>query len=243
MRAVRLHEIVDQPSDLESNFPHIEHMYSGKLSHYYYRRFDQAIELADICPSDQVLEVGGGTGIFTVTLTELSNGVHFTDVSTHNDFETVRRLLDQVDRRNEVDIISADASQLPFERDSFDKVFVMDVLEHIMDERRAIEELRRVLRSDGKLIVSSPVELGAPVLIREGYRFIDGRRNHTESINELISAALGAHSIEEDRSHRGYDYRETVDYIESIFGQVETQFCPVPRLGRMNPTVLTLAST
>jgi ubiquinone/menaquinone biosynthesis C-methylase UbiE len=111
-------------------------MYTGRLSPYYYRRFDQAIELASLNPSDRVLEVGGGTGIFTITLSKLSNRVCFTDVSTYNDFETVRTLLNEAGRSDEVDIISADATLLSFGRDVFDKVFAMDVLEHVLDKNR-----------------------------------------------------------------------------------------------------------
>jgi ubiquinone/menaquinone biosynthesis C-methylase UbiE len=241
-RAVRLHEIVDEPSDLESTFPHIEHMYTGKLSHYYYRRFDQAIDLA--CPrsSDRVLEVGGGTGIFTVTLSKLSDRVCFTDIATYNDFETVRALLDEAGLGSKVDVVSSDATQLSFGKNVFDKVYVMDVLEHVLHEKQAIDELQRVLKPGGKLVVASPVEIGIPVLVREGYRFLDGRRNNTESLSELIRAAVGRPSVLEERGHRGYDYRETVEYIQSEFTQTETHFCPVPGLGRVNPTVLTVAS-
>ena len=47
-------------------------------------------------------------------------------------------------------------SGLPFADDSFDLVTTLDVIEHIDDDVTALRELRRVLRSDGRLVVTVP---------------------------------------------------------------------------------------
>lgn len=48
------------------------------------------------------------------------------------------------------------AETLPFENDSFDKVFCLDVLEHVQDEVKTICEIYRVLKPGGALILSVP---------------------------------------------------------------------------------------
>ena len=50
----------------------------------------------------------------------------------------------------------ADALDLPFADASFDAVVALDVLEHLRDPRDGIEEIRRVLRPGGQLILSVP---------------------------------------------------------------------------------------
>lgn len=46
--------------------------------------------------------------------------------------------------------------RLPFQDGSFDGVFMNEVFEHVADETRTLQEIHRVLRSDGYLIVISP---------------------------------------------------------------------------------------
>ncbi|MHB8528490.1 MAG: class I SAM-dependent methyltransferase [Caulobacteraceae bacterium] len=45
---------------------------------------------------------------------------------------------------------------MPFEDDSFDFVFANHVLEHVGDDRRAVGEIRRVLRVGGRAILQTP---------------------------------------------------------------------------------------
>jgi ubiquinone/menaquinone biosynthesis C-methylase UbiE len=49
-----------------------------------------------------------------------------------------------------------DGEHLPFEDDEFDGAFVNEVMEHVVDEKHALRELRRVLRPDATLVVISP---------------------------------------------------------------------------------------
>jgi SAM-dependent methyltransferase len=49
-----------------------------------------------------------------------------------------------------------DATALPYDKEQFDIVIAIDVLEHIDDDAKAIEEMRRVCRPGGKLIATVP---------------------------------------------------------------------------------------
>jgi O-antigen biosynthesis protein len=49
-----------------------------------------------------------------------------------------------------------DVAQLPFAEDSVDVVICLETLEHTRQPGRALDEMRRVLRPDGHLVVSSP---------------------------------------------------------------------------------------
>jgi SAM-dependent methyltransferase len=54
------------------------------------------------------------------------------------------------------ELVQADLRELPFETDSFDLVVCFEVIEHVEEHDRVIDELRRVLRPGGTLLISSP---------------------------------------------------------------------------------------
>lgn len=45
---------------------------------------------------------------------------------------------------------------LPFENNSFDVITALEVIEHVKDEKKAIEEMHRVLNTNGTLILTTP---------------------------------------------------------------------------------------
>lgn len=54
------------------------------------------------------------------------------------------------------DRVLADAEHLPFKDGCFDTVFASELLEHVVDDVKTVEEMKRLLRPDGILIVSTP---------------------------------------------------------------------------------------
>lgn len=54
------------------------------------------------------------------------------------------------------EFVLGDLGELPFEDDAFDLVTCFEAIEHIVDPERALDELRRVLRPEGVLLISSP---------------------------------------------------------------------------------------
>jgi ubiquinone/menaquinone biosynthesis C-methylase UbiE len=55
-------------------------------------------------------------------------------------------------------MVKADITDLPFPDDSFDVILCSHVLEHVMDDRKAMRELYRVLRSGGWALVLVPID-------------------------------------------------------------------------------------
>src|SRR6201982_519961 len=104
------------------------------------------IRFGGLSDGDRVLDVGSGTGSLSFTLPEISNVAKVIGIDLTESFVEFGRGR-KTDPR--VSFQTADARALPFEDDSFDRVFSMLVLQFIPDAARAVAEMRRVARPGG----------------------------------------------------------------------------------------------
>lgn len=63
-------------------------------------------------------------------------------------------------RENGLNVVQMDVDLLPFQDDSFDSVVLDNVLEHIANPLPLSEEISRVIKDNGRLIVGVPGTLG-----------------------------------------------------------------------------------
>ena len=54
--------------------------------------------------------------------------------------------------------------ELPFENESFDVVTMLAVLEHLSYAENILKEIHRVLKNDGRLIITVPSKIAKPIL-------------------------------------------------------------------------------
>ena len=55
-----------------------------------------------------------------------------------------------------LDVLRGSGSELPFPDNTFDLVALLDTIEHIADELAVLNEVRRVLKPDGRVIITVP---------------------------------------------------------------------------------------
>ena len=68
--------------------------------------------------------------------------------------------------------------KIPYKKNTFDLIFALDILEHIPDANKALDELVRLLRSGGLLFISVPAEVKLLSLIRKIYSKIEPIENN-----------------------------------------------------------------
>ena len=118
--------------------------------------------LARVRPGERVLDVGCGDGLLTDELARAGAQVVGIDVA--------KRALQRAEQRasmhgGALDLRLVDAEEpLPLADASFDVVWAGEVIEHVVDTAAWLSELRRVLRSQGRLLLTTPAHPRARVL-------------------------------------------------------------------------------
>lgn len=102
-----------------------------------------------------VLEIGPGGGPWTLELLQRNNTVTVVDVAT----SSLLRLKSKVERfplrSKKVRLIKSHAADFS-SREKYDQILLFDVLEHIIEDRRTIENLVRHLAPGGEILISVP---------------------------------------------------------------------------------------
>jgi SAM-dependent methyltransferase len=88
--------------------------------------------------------------------------LHFAPERIFEEWLSSRPNLDYVstDLERERAMVKADITDLPFPDGSFDVILCSHVLEHVVDDRKAMRELHRVLRPGGWALVLVPIDFG-----------------------------------------------------------------------------------
>jgi SAM-dependent methyltransferase len=99
----------------------------------------------------KLLDVGAAGGLTSAALHDIGYQVTALEI----DAVLVEQLA--ADPRNKgVRLVRADATAMPFSCDSFDRVVLLEVLEHIAQTEAVLAEIHRVLRPGGILCVAVP---------------------------------------------------------------------------------------
>lgn len=110
------------------------------------RRARRIIEELELKDGDKVLETGCGNGYYLSLLNRL--GIRLSLVGVDTD----QMALDDAKKfigDDKIKLINADASKLPFADNTFTKIVMSEVLEHVQNEKKTLSETFRVLKVGG----------------------------------------------------------------------------------------------
>jgi demethylmenaquinone methyltransferase/2-methoxy-6-polyprenyl-1,4-benzoquinol methylase len=104
-------------------------------------------------------------------------------------------MLKEAQQKGALHPVQSYVERLPFPDESFDRVFAVDAFHHFDDHRRAVGELVRVLRSDGRLVIEEPDIRRFPVKIVALLEKIALMKSHFLTENE-IRAMVASHGLD-----------------------------------------------
>ncbi len=106
----------------------------------------------DIKDSDSVLDAGGGDGYYSKLVSELTGA----KVSLY-DFDENALASARINLKDKnIEISQGSVHQMPFPANSFDKIILTEVMEHVPFESKGFDELYRVLKPGGLIAITVP---------------------------------------------------------------------------------------
>ena len=141
----------------------------------------KTLQAADIKPGETILEVGCGTGFFTIAAAQMiGDDGHLIAMDVMSGFlEQVSQKVETADLKN-VRVIKRDALDTGLDTQSIDKILLFGVLPFpSLPLNRLLPEMHRILKPDGRLAVwMFPFSFGVPMMIRKSglFTFINKKK-------------------------------------------------------------------
>jgi glycosyltransferase involved in cell wall biosynthesis/SAM-dependent methyltransferase len=126
---------------------HPKHLLKDDGTHYWYGEY--------LAKENTVLDVGCNQGMHTIFASQFVESVIGMDVDKQAVY--VADFNSKWERRRNVRFLLADAQRtLPFRDSVFDAVIAFDIIEHLENRKEFLDQIKRVLKPDGVLLLSAP---------------------------------------------------------------------------------------
>lgn len=196
----------------------------------------------------RILEIGCGAGLLCFELAHSAKIVVGIDIS-HFVLDFANRVKDYLHCDN-VFFQQGDAEHLAFDHDTFDVVLCSEVLEHLIEPQRALTEMRRILKKNGTLILTTPCALSLSDLCMNLVRLIrpsiesekdvhfdkktylalqrQGKQHNTETFLR-VHTRFHYKKLLTMIQHTGFDMQQAVGAVFAFppHYQVFYRYCPV----------------
>jgi len=106
------------------------------------------IELIGLPIEGAILDAGGGTGRVAQAFEHLATRVVVVDLSIG--------MLRQAGQKGRLWPVCSETESLPFPDASFERIVMVDALHHVLSQKRTVNELWRVLKSGGRIVIEEP---------------------------------------------------------------------------------------
>lgn len=98
----------------------------------------------DIYDDDLILDIGCGVGDYCKELIKISSRVIGADI-----------FVEYAKKRFKLEFIVMSAEMIGFKDNTFDKIFCINVIEHLRNPKKALSEIQRVLKPNGKFVLET----------------------------------------------------------------------------------------
>lgn len=117
------------------------------------RRARRIIKELDPQDGDRIVDLGCGTGYYLFLLSNL--GIRLSLTGFDYDERAINEARGSIYGKD-IKFITGNLHKVPFQDKSFDKAVMSEVLEHVENDEKVLQEVYRILKPDGVLVISVP---------------------------------------------------------------------------------------
>ena len=133
----------------------------GKETQQPHKEILDAVEKSTTLKGKKVLEMGAGSGLTSLALSQKGAFVIAADLSQ----DAIRLIIENTKKSN-VKIVQADVFNVPFKDNSFDVVFHQGLIEHFKNPEKILKEQIRILKNKGLFLVEVPQKFSTYTLMK-----------------------------------------------------------------------------
>jgi 2-polyprenyl-3-methyl-5-hydroxy-6-metoxy-1,4-benzoquinol methylase len=216
-------------------------------------RFKLSRKLIEKFPKGRLLDYGCGDGTFLALAQDLYTSVTGVDSSAIQ-IKSNQERFQGLGKMNF--LVTDDLTEKSSHWGSYDVVTCMEVIEHCVseDRDRVLDHLGRLLAPKGTLLITVPIEVGPPLMVKQIARALAGLRNlgdykHRElySFSEFWKMFFATENTEIQRpkyenqvspektllfhGHKGFNWRALNKTLTQRFNVKRIVYSPVPFAG------------
>jgi SAM-dependent methyltransferase len=212
-------------------------------------RFATATRLANEVGGTRILDYGCGDGTF---LGLLMNGSATPRIAVGAEIHPslVTDCRERFAEQKGLHFILIDDLERAAHHASYDTIYCMEVLEHVVDPEPLLDRLDSLLAPGGTLVISVPIETGIPVVIKQVVRRVAGWRgvghypgttgySPIELLRSIFARStqhIARPVITRDDGttfydHKGFNWKVIRELIRARFELTRESTSPVERLG------------
>lgn len=155
------------------------------------------------------LDLGSDNGVISLLLRKLGGEWHSADLTTQS-VESIKSLV-------ETNVTKIDGKVLSFPDNYFDSVVIVDMLEHVEDDSVFIQEMFRIIKPEGQLIINAPniKKYSLLKIFRNLIGQTDEAHGHLRpgyGISELNKLLTGKFKIEKSKTYSRF-FSEAIDTL------------------------------
>ena len=154
----KLEEWYDSTAERYDSWGSREGEYSSQTKSLEIAKFNEILSLIKIKENTKILDVATGTGIYLIEALKKGGVGYGVDISKSMLEQVKKKIIKFKLKSKVIKIIKGDAEKLPFHSDFFDIVICIGMFEYypLVKVKAFLEEIKRVLKKEGNLIVDFP---------------------------------------------------------------------------------------
>ena len=173
------------------------------------------VETADVLPTAKLLDFGCGTATLTILAKQVQPEAEVTGIDI--DTEILNKAIQKIKDKNlDITLLNYDGKQLPFERNSFDRIISCLVFHHLDTDtkQKVLAETFRVLKTGGQLHIADfgRSKSWMQRLLFNIIRGLDGFKSTDANAKGLLPRLI---------SDAGFENGVIKNKFRTIFGEVQ----------------------